>query len=504
MVRHARAGRGSPARREQGPRARPARPRGGCSRVLAAAAAPARVGEKTVLDIGTSIGDGAQLGNTSSLYPGQAVPAGARWHGSPAEPTTSDYRAVPPLPSSTARRSVFGTLQLLTLVAVSLPLSLSGLTVLLTEVPWLAALTDTGAPAFTSLAFYGETLLASAALFFGAALGGFLVLATVPRLLRPLVRPDRIYPLHGVHYLAHRVITRSTNRKFYTELFGDSSFIVGYLRAVGYNLRPVVQTGSNFGMAVAHETPFLCSVGRGTVVADGLSMISADYSASSFRVSAVSIGANNFLGNQHRLPGAGPDRRRLPARDEGAGPGRRTGAGGRGPARLARVRDPPLRRPRRRPRAAGGRAAPPPGPQGPAQRGHHRAATAGALAAPVRRAAAGHRCVGPVAPHGAPRPSWRCPWPSCCSQRCTTCSSSGPPTGSRRSPRTAARSTTRCSGATSGPGRSRPRPTSSRSTARRSRTCSGGRSACGSAAACSTTAASSPSARSPRSATAPR
>ncbi len=263
------------------------------------------IGEKTVLDIGTSIGDGAQLGNTSSLFPGQAVPAGERWHGSPAEPTTSDYRAVPPLPSSTARRSVFGALQLLTLVAVSLPLSLSGLTVLLTEVPLLATLTDTGAPAFTGLAFYGETLLASAALFFGGALGGFLVLATVPRLLRPLVRPDRIYPLHGVHYLAHRVIARSTNRKFYTELFGDSSFVTGYLRAVGYRLRPVVQTGSNFGMAVAHETPFLCSVGRGTVVADGLSMISADYSASSFRVSAVSIGANNFLGNQIAYPAQG-------------------------------------------------------------------------------------------------------------------------------------------------------------------------------------------------------
>ena len=45
------------------------------------------VGEATVLDIGTTLGDGAQLGHTSSLHAGQAVPAGERWHGSPAEPT---------------------------------------------------------------------------------------------------------------------------------------------------------------------------------------------------------------------------------------------------------------------------------------------------------------------------------------------------------------------------------------------------------------------------------
>ncbi len=43
------------------------------------------VGEKTVLDIDTSLGDGAQLGHASSLHPGQGVPDGERWHGSPAE-----------------------------------------------------------------------------------------------------------------------------------------------------------------------------------------------------------------------------------------------------------------------------------------------------------------------------------------------------------------------------------------------------------------------------------
>ena len=54
------------------------------------------IGDKTVLDIETSMGDGAQLGHTSSLHSGQAVPAGEHWHGSPAERTEVDYRTVAP------------------------------------------------------------------------------------------------------------------------------------------------------------------------------------------------------------------------------------------------------------------------------------------------------------------------------------------------------------------------------------------------------------------------
>src|SRR5207249_8122947 len=54
------------------------------------------VGEMAVLDISTSMGDGAQLGHTSALHSGQAVPAGERWHGSPAQRTDVNYMRVPP------------------------------------------------------------------------------------------------------------------------------------------------------------------------------------------------------------------------------------------------------------------------------------------------------------------------------------------------------------------------------------------------------------------------
>src|SRR6185436_6279388 len=54
------------------------------------------VGEASVLDINTSMGDGAQLGHSSSLQSGQSVPAGERWHGSPARRTDVNYLRVPP------------------------------------------------------------------------------------------------------------------------------------------------------------------------------------------------------------------------------------------------------------------------------------------------------------------------------------------------------------------------------------------------------------------------
>jgi non-ribosomal peptide synthetase-like protein len=260
------------------------------------------VGEQTVLDIQTSIGDGAQLGHTSSLHTGQAVPAGERWHGSPAQPTDVDYRAVATTRISTVRRVVFSTVQLVNLLVVGLPLVTGGVIMVLLEVPQAAALLDAGPPALTSWSFYLHVLVASTVLYLGAVLAGLVFVTTVPRLLGLLIEPDTDYPLYGLRYWAHRAITRTTNRKFFTQLFGDSSYIVGYLRALGYDLGRVEQTGSNFGTDVKHENPYLSAVGSGTVVADGLSFANADFSGTSFRVSRVSVGANNFLGNNIVYP----------------------------------------------------------------------------------------------------------------------------------------------------------------------------------------------------------
>jgi non-ribosomal peptide synthetase-like protein len=254
------------------------------------------VGEKTAVDIWTAMGDDSQLGHASALYAGQRVPAGQRWHGSPAQPAEVDYRAVPPAVCSTRRRFTYGSVQLLTLVAVYVPVGLGSVTGLLAA--WLGG----GYADPTQVGYYRNLLAVTAVLFFGGLLVGLAVVFSVPRVLHRLLRPDRVYPLYGVHYSVQRTIARLTNLAAFTDLFGDSSYIVHYLRGLGYDLSRVVQTGTNFGTELRHETPYLAHVGTGTMVSDALSIMNADFSSSSFRVSPVRIGAHNFLGNNLAFP----------------------------------------------------------------------------------------------------------------------------------------------------------------------------------------------------------
>ncbi|WP_344682594.1 Pls/PosA family non-ribosomal peptide synthetase [Saccharopolyspora taberi] len=263
------------------------------------------VGEAAVLDIGTSMGDGAQLGRASSLHPGQAVPAGEVWHGTPAQRAHADFDIIAPAPCGTPRRVVYSVLRLVALLALQLPVVIGGVVMLLAAVPQLAALLEPGPTALTTSAFYTDALVASLVLFLGSAVIGLVSVLTVPRLINLIIEPGKVYRLYGVQYFAHRVIARMTNVKFFTMLFGDSSYIVHYLRALGYDLSQVQQTGSNFGTEVKHDTPYLTGVGSATMVADGLSVINAEYSSTSFRMSRTAIGPHNFLGNHIVYPPGG-------------------------------------------------------------------------------------------------------------------------------------------------------------------------------------------------------
>ena len=147
-----------------------------------------------------------------------------------------------------------------------------------------------------------------AALFVVGILVGLVFVATVPRLMHRGLREDAVHPLYGIRYWLYRIVARTTNSRFYCVLFGDSSAILHYLRIVGYRFgRPLVQSGSNFGVEVRHENPYLSGVGSGTMVSDGLSFMNAEYSNTSFRLRRAEVGARNFLGNDIGYPpGAGP------------------------------------------------------------------------------------------------------------------------------------------------------------------------------------------------------
>ncbi|MGW7287322.1 Pls/PosA family non-ribosomal peptide synthetase [Streptomyces sp. NPDC054847] len=263
------------------------------------------VSEATVLDIETSMGDRAQLGHASSLHEGQAVPDGGHWHGSPAQPGDADFLAVGPARCGAVRRAVHSVLLVLTALLVYVPLTVGCLDVLLSRAPQLTTMLEPGPAALGEWVFYADLLAFTAVVFFGGVPLTLVVLVTVPRLLSPLVKPGRVYPLYGFHHAVHRATLRLTNRRFLTRLFGDSSCIVHYLRGIGYDLSRLEQTGSNFGTVVKHESPSASAVGSGTMVADGLSLMNADYSSTAFRLARTSIGAHNFLGNRIAYPSRG-------------------------------------------------------------------------------------------------------------------------------------------------------------------------------------------------------
>ena len=259
------------------------------------------VGEATILDIDTSMGDEAQIGHSSALLSGQSVLAGERWHGSPAQRTDTNYLRVPPARCGRLRRTVYAALTVIAILFLWAPLLEGGIGVLFLGVSALVEVLDpsvqSGTGALTTRGLLIEALVFSVVLFFGAVLVGLLAVGIVPRLLNRFIRPGTVYPLYGFHYGVQRVIARLGRMEFLPLLFGDSSFIVHYLSWTGYRLSPVVQTGSNFGSEVITSDPVLTSVGSGTMVADGLSIVNDEVSSTSFRVSRVSIGSRNFIGN---------------------------------------------------------------------------------------------------------------------------------------------------------------------------------------------------------------
>jgi non-ribosomal peptide synthetase-like protein len=263
------------------------------------------VGEMTVLDIDTVLGDGAQIGHASSLHAGQSIPDGEHRHGSPARQKTNvDYAAVEPQRCGLLRKTIYFLITMLPafLLAPALVAVMANIVIWLAQRPYFAAL---DAAALGHSEFYRDALIGSSALFVAGVILGLVSVVTIPRLLNLALRPDKAYPLYGFHFWVRGRIAGLTNIKFFNYLFGDSSYIVYYLQAIGYDLSKVVQTGSNFGMDLKHDNPLLVTIGSGTMVADGLSSINTEYSSTSFRVSRVRIGANNFVGNHIAYPSQG-------------------------------------------------------------------------------------------------------------------------------------------------------------------------------------------------------
>src|SRR5256885_8798495 len=256
--------------------------------------ANAFVGEASVIDVDTVMGADTQLGHASSLQSGQRVPDGKRFHGSPAVETTSDYCPIESMECGSIRIAFYSSLELAALFLVAVPLPILAYH-LWSQYSAADVSLGLGASALSLLAI-------SSAWFFGAMALALAAIYLIPRLCMMFLKPGVTYPNFGFHHLMQNIILRVSNSQFFCVLFGDSSFIVSYMRYVGWNLNKVEQTGSNMGTNQRHDNPFLCSIGSGTMVSDGLSMINMHMSATSFQLAESTIGENNYLGNDIFYP----------------------------------------------------------------------------------------------------------------------------------------------------------------------------------------------------------
>lgn len=262
------------------------------------------VGEAAVIDINTQLGDGSQLGHVSLLKENQKVPDAKHYHGSPAIETSSNYCKVESKTCTLLRRLVYTSIDFINLffmasIAIATILSLPH---------WLSMTGGHEKLISSSKAIIldlriTELVTLSLVLFFSSLMISLALMILIPKLFNYFIKEDKTYVMFGVHFWMIRAIRSMTNSKFLNNVFGDSSAIVYYLSDIGYVFSgKLIQTGSNFGVDTKHDNPRKCTIGSGTMCADGLYMSNLSMSSTSLQLRKTKIGANNYLGNFIHYP----------------------------------------------------------------------------------------------------------------------------------------------------------------------------------------------------------
>ena len=178
----------------------------------------------------------------------------------PPSGATSTTGWSPPARCGRLRRFAYGLWQLANVLVLSVPLGLALVLYFLEHIPVLPRLIEPGTTtAVTTPPCTCRCSATSRVLFVGGIVAGLAFVATVPRLVQGGLREDAVAPALRDPLLA--VPGRWRGRRtpgFYTCCSATPRAIVHYLRLVGYRFgRPLVQSGSNFGVAVRHENPYL-------------------------------------------------------------------------------------------------------------------------------------------------------------------------------------------------------------------------------------------------------
>jgi amino acid adenylation domain-containing protein len=360
----------------------------------------ALIGEHTVLDIGTSVGDRSQLGHTSSLHQSQAVPDGQRWHGSPAQRTDADYRRADPIRSGPLRRAAYGTAEMLSLIFVDIPLAIGAAVLVLTRVPAVVSFAAPGAGEFTKELLPGRADPVHRPVRRrdrdrGRRGGDGPACPAPAHHPRPHLPAVRLAPLGAPrHPAAHqrRVLPRTDRRQLLRRaLPARPGLPAARLRADRVELRrgPGARDPVPDRHRARHDGRRRRHLHRRRL----LQHIVPHHAAVNR--------APQLPGKRGRLPGRSPDRRELPDRHQGHGAPGRAGPGPHRAARLAMLRDSPVGHHRRSLRPPQDReGVPPPAPgQEPAQPRHHGTVPGRALGTRLRHHLVRHGGVGAL-----PRP----------------------------------------------------------------------------------------------------
>ena len=237
------------------------------------------VGEASVLEIDTVMGNDTQLGHASSLQSGQRVPDGKHYHGSPAQETTADYGPVEAKRCSSLRRWLYPAIPLTAGLAIFAPAADHDPELL---VPVRRALHR------RHRLDYGVTGRGPAP----AGAGGLRWCCWSARWRSAWLawRSSRGCSTSCCSRRRPTCSTASTTgctascpapatRASTISCLATARPSSHYLTLIGWNLNKIEQTGSNFGTNQRHDNPFLCEVGSSTMVSDGLSMMNAQIRA---------------------------------------------------------------------------------------------------------------------------------------------------------------------------------------------------------------------------------
>ncbi|EAU41995.1 peptide synthetase [Fulvimarina pelagi HTCC2506] len=260
----------------------------------------AHIGDESVLDIDTELAEDCDLAHASSLTSGQRTVAGKSYHGTPAVITEGRFRIEASYAPSALRGALFNLVQFANLFFVAAALPILTIVAIYRQETGVMRVSEAGEQ--TILRHIAEQFGWAGAFVVATTLAGALFALTLPRLYAAFLKPGREYRLYGLHHLAARAVTGATNLKFYNTLFGDSALAPYYLRALGYKLDLSIQTGSNFGNVQKHDSPYLCEIGKGTMISDGLAQSHLLTTNASFKLEPTCIGAHNFFGNAVVMP----------------------------------------------------------------------------------------------------------------------------------------------------------------------------------------------------------